>query len=241
MPTFDREKVKAILKIIVVATFNAKSSESDLFRNTLDCFSCSIDAMIQNISIEEWMQQEKARQSQKTLQNSIGDFHQKVLGTLPGIKDLTVGGIVDLESEEQKFFAEVKNKHNTTKGNHKVAIYDDLAKKIANYPDYTGYYVEILPKNAMAYNKVFTPSDNTEADATKKRRPANERIRCIDGKTFYAKVTGNENALEELYNLLPDLIAEILDEEFQEKRDTVAFKNDAKFTENFQRIFPTEI
>ena len=41
--------------------------------------------------------------------------------------------------------ADIKNKFNTTKGNHKVNIYDDL-DKILNSPEfkeYAGYYIEL--------------------------------------------------------------------------------------------------
>ncbi|WP_010129810.1 Eco47II family restriction endonuclease, partial [Haemophilus sputorum] len=64
-----------------------------------------------------------------------------------------------------------------------------------------GYYVEILPVNGKTYDKPFTPSDNK----TKTRRPENDRIRQIDGKSFYERVTGNPNALEDLYKMLPEV------------------------------------
>ena len=49
----------------------------------------------------------------------------------------------------KKIIAELKNKHNTMKGDARINIYDDLEKclKTTN-KGFTGYYVEILPKNA---------------------------------------------------------------------------------------------
>lgn len=90
----------------------------------------------------------------------------------------------------------------------------------------TGYYVEILPKNGKSYDEVFTPSDNV----TKKNRSGNERIRRIDGQTFYEKVTNNADALKELYELLPTVTAEILKEEFNEERDPNKYVNQEEFT-----------
>lgn len=161
------------------------------------------------MTLEQWKEAEKARQLQKTLQNDIGNMHQEILSTIDGIRDLKVGEIVDLESIDKKFIAEIKNKFNTTKGNHKVSIYDDIENKLKEYDDdFIGYYVEILPQKKKKYNKEFTPSDNN----TKSCRPINERIRIIDGYSFYAMVTGKENALEELFFKFPSMIKDILND-----------------------------
>lgn len=211
--TFDRKKIKKILKPLVEETLSNKNNE--LRRNTIDVFSQELECTILNIPKEEWEKREMTRQAQKTLQNKVGVLHQQILGTIDGVNDLGVGEIIDLKGPG--FIAEVKNKHNTTKGNHKTVIYDDLEKCLSEEDERTiGYYVEILPPNGKTYDKPFTPSDNK----TKNRRPENDRIRQIDGKTFYGKVTGNPNALEELYKMLPEIASEIIKEEFNEDRDT---------------------
>lgn len=231
MATFDKLKIKKVLTPVVKAAYTSQDSESDIYRNTLDIFSASLDSAIKGISREEWLIQEKQRQVQKTLQNDIGALHQSILGTLDGVENLGTGAIVDLKSETKHFIAEIKNKHNTTKGNHKVAIYDDLEKVLSNCddPKTVGYYVEILPPNGKAYNKPFIPSDNK----VKEKRLTNERIRQIDGQTFYAEVTGNPHALRELYELLPELCVEILQEEYGLKRNASDYKN----MEDFDKIY----
>ncbi|EMO5716916.1 Eco47II family restriction endonuclease [Enterobacter bugandensis] len=226
---FNREAVKNILRPIITSAYMSRESNSDLFRNTLDCFSCIIDASVKGISIEEWLEIERGRQVQKTLQNQIGEMHQKIIGTLPGIIDLGVGGVLDIRSDTLHFVAEIKNKHNTTKGNHKIAIYDDLERYLAQCPqDYIGYYVEILPMNGRRYNEPFTPSDNNTAQ----RRPTNERIRRIDGATFYDYVTGEQNSIRTLYNMFPEIISELLREIPNSNVGTVQLG-----AENFNMIF----
>lgn len=234
MNVFDRSKVKEVLKPIVESTYKAQKEEQNIYANTLDCFSAAIDASIRGITLEEWIESEKQRQAQKTLQNKIGDFHQKILGTIEGVTDLGVGGVVDIICENKKIVAEIKNKHNTTKGNHKKSIYDDLLSVLERYEGYTGYYVEILPKNGKSYNKPFAPSDNT----TKTLRAESKYIRVIDGKSFYKMVTGSDNALKELYSLIPELTAEILKESFDISRDASSIKSNQFFTELFEMIFP---
>lgn len=236
MSVFDRDKVKAVLKPIVESTYEAQQKEKDIYSNTLDCFSAVIDSSVRGTTLGEWKESEKQRQAQKTLQNKIGDFHQRVLGTLEGVDDLGTGGIVDLVSNDHKMVAEIKNKWNTTKGNHKKNIYDDLERVLDDEgkEGYEGFYVEMLPRNGQRYNDPFVPSDNTSST----RRESREDIRVIDGKTFYAKLTGDENALEELYSLVPELTAEILEESFGVKRDVADVKENEIFPELYNKIFP---
>ena len=219
---FDKDKFNEyFLNDIFLPTVN--TPEKDIYRNTLDPFSAKLDTLINGTKPETWITQEKVRQKQKTLQNKIGLLHQTVVGFFEGWDDLGDGAVVDVVNNERKIIAEIKNKHNTTKGNHKTRIYDDLNYQlINNYIGYTSYYVEILPEKQKAYNKVFTPSDNEkgsqkkdllkkyketgdnqfriEAEAIKRNRNANENIRVIDGLSWYSLVSGDRNFVIDLYN-----------------------------------------
>ena len=108
-----------------------------------------------------------------------------------------------------------RNKYNTTKGNHKTKIYDDLRSLVNDkYKGYISYYVEIIPKGKKTYNILFAPSDNKKH----KRKSAHRNIRVIDGKSFYALASGYPDALKDLYMVLPKVIADIQGESSQ--RDT---------------------
>jgi len=180
----------------------------DFFENTIDPFSALFDSSLHGLTLDQWFKSEKSRQIQKTMQNYVGEFHQMVLGGIDGWKDLGVGEVVDLCNSKEKMIAEIKNKYNTTKGNHKVAIYDDFKTLLAKptYASYTAYYVEVLPRNGRTYNKPFTPSDNRSSS----RRPIDEKIRVIDGKSFYELATGQADAIKELYKALPRVISDVL-------------------------------
>lgn len=223
---FDEKKIKEAIRPIIKSAYSLKVTDKDLRKNTLDVFSASMDSLMRGITHEKWLAEEKTRQVQKKLQNKIGELHQAVLGTIDGVENLGVGAIIDLESEKHKIIAEIKNKHNTTKGNHKVAIYDDLDKCLKGKElEYNSYYVEILPKNGKSYDEPFTPSDNK----TKTNRAKNERIRVIDGKSFYKKITGDENALKNLYEMLPTVASEILKEEYNIDRNPEDYINIDEF------------
>lgn len=233
MSVFDREKLKEALKPLVIETYKKQKEEPDIYKNTLDCFSAVIEASIRGITLEEWIGSEKERQAQKTLQNKIGEFHQKAIATIEGVEDLGVGGVVDIICREKKIVAEIKNKWNTTKGNHKNQIYDDLLMQVQANEGYIGYYVEILSKKGLRYDKPYTPSDNR----TKQRRPLNENIRVIDGRSFYELLTGKKDALKEMYLLLPDLTSEILRESYGVTKDSETLKKSQLFNELFENVF----
>jgi len=203
----NNDLFKFVEKVMKKAQTTDEDEEA-LYRNTLDPFSAIFDASASGLTLKSWLLLEKMRQKQKTLQNAIGDFHENIIGAMPGWKKLPVGNIIDDVSDEQRIIAEVKNKFNTTKGSDKKTLYDNLENELnEKYRGYTGYYIEIIPKNGKRYNKVFVPSDNT----TGTNRPANEKIRVIDGYSFYSLASGNANALHELYKVLPKIIASILD------------------------------
>jgi len=224
MSTFDKDKVKKILEPIITKAYESQATESDLRKNTLDVFSASIDSAIKGITLDEWKEQERQRQVQKTLQNQVGELHQEILGSLDGVTNLGTGKVIDLEGNG--FIAEIKNKHNTTKGNHKIAIYDDLESQLTSKSEDTvAYYVEILPRNGKSYNDEFTPSDNR----TSERRPVNPNIRQIDGQSFYEIVTGNKNALRELYELLPEVTTEIMNEKYGKKQKASDYIDETEF------------
>jgi hypothetical protein len=170
-----------------------------------------------------WETGEKNRQIQKTLQNHVGSFHQKILGAVDGWKDTGAGGVIDLVSEKQKVIAEIKNKYNTVKGSDKVKIYDHLEMQVMTkghqYKGFTAYYVEVIPQNGHRYDKEFTPSDNSQGQ----QRKANPLIRQIDGYSFYSMVTSVPDALGQLFASLPDAIEENSGYKFQDREFALNF------------------
>jgi hypothetical protein len=201
----DKDLCLAVAIVVNVIETAKNDAQIKLHKNVVDPFSALFHGITQSISYQEWIKQEKARQAQKTMQNAIGDFHQNILGAITEWENLGFGGGLDVISDKKRILAEVKNKYNTTKGNHKVEIYDSITmkQKLAQYKNYIGYYVEIIPQGKKKYDVPFTPSDNK----TNKRRPTRKNIRKIDGVSFYTLATGRQNALQELFEVLPQVIS----------------------------------
>lgn len=235
MESFSRNAIKDAIYPSIRRIYDAQHSDLNIYRNTLDGFSGMIDALVQDISMDEWLEQERNRQIQKTKQNAIGSLHEEIMGSIDGVENLEVGNVFDIRCDDLRLIAEVKNKHNTTKGNHKVNIYRDLEDALDSpeYHGFTAYYVEVLPKNGQRYNKPFTPPDNVSGC----NMPRREDIRVIDGYSFYALLTGSPDALEELYDELPYIVAEILSEISGDDVDPdLVIESDA-FNDIFTRTF----
>lgn len=177
-------------------------------KNVIDPFAAIFEMSGFNIDYDTWLKSETTRQAQKTLQNHIGDFHQNILGYATGWTNMKVGNVIDLLSESKKIIAEVKNKYNTISGGKLSDLYNTIdgliSPKTSIYKGYSAYYVAIIPKKPERFDKPFTPSDKEKGE----KCPVNEHIREIDGASFYSLVTGSDSALEDLFDVLPQVIYE---------------------------------
>lgn len=193
----------AVCDLQKVANSARIKAEKDGGRNVIDPFTALFQMQLLQIDPEEWPVTEQKRQIEKSLQNEIGNFHQKILGGIEGWQNMFTGSVVDLVCHERRIVAEVKNKHNTIKASDQAGLYDKLhdlvRKKGQEFAGYTAYYVEIIPKKPERYDLPFTPSDNT----TGTRKSEDPLIRRIDGASFYALATGHDDALRQLFHALP--------------------------------------
>ncbi len=218
---------EAVAKVVFATKKHLRSGESLNHKNTVDPFSAIFDSMIQNISYSDWVNQERARQAQKTLQNAIGNFHQNVLGFVPGWENLKVGKGLDLRNDSRNIIAEVKNKHNTMNSSSALATYEKMQKQLDWDPSckgYTAYCVIIIPHTKKALNTPFAP---TEKGVSRQKR---EDIRIIDGKSFYELVTGQSDALAHLYNRLPIILAKVL-------KSSVKLTDIAEYLDLFKKVY----
>lgn len=240
MKNFDQEKFDNYIleKIVTPLVESVVDNKKDIYRNTLDPFSALIDCMVRNCTPTDWKNQEERRQTQKTLQNKIGDLHEYVVDCFEGWERLEKG--VDVKNEKLKIIAEIKNKWNTTKGSHKVRLYDDLEGQVKrNHKEFTAYYVEILPKNKGKYDKNFTPSDNNKSG---ERRPSRDDIRIIDGASFYEIVSGEKDFLIKLYKeILPNSLRIAIKEINKNRKDKLKYpkniEKDPLFSEFIDKAF----
>lgn len=227
LPFISDEDLRAHVKWVL--SYIKQPTEKNFYKNAVDPFSAVFEASIQGIPLSKWVELEKVRQGQKSMQNKLGDFHQRILGSMPGWEDLGPRQFVDIRNTGRKIIAEIKNKYNTTKGSDKIVIYDNLKHALDHdYHGFTAYYVEIIPKNKYVYDKRFSPSDNK----THTVREVFNRIHVIDGKSFYALASGVPDALKQLYEILPQVIGDILGSPLE------TIVKDPLYRELFEKTYP---
>ncbi len=215
-------------RLLEAAKHAAEHVDTNPYRNVIDPFSALVDAARQKISLEKWMGQEKARQTQKGFQNALGDFHQDVLGFMPGWENMGRGGNIDIRNVEKKIIAEVKNKHNTMNARSAINVYDNLAGYIDfNDKSLKAYLVEIIPKKTKPYELPFIPSER----GTQRQRRDN--LVKVDGRSFYALASGDKLALDKLYKVLPKVLGDIM------RLDPVALSGSEDFKDLFERAYIT--
>lgn len=212
----DDNLIKEVKYLLDKAVLKRKDAEKSFSKNVIDPFGALFEAS-DFASHTEWRNAEMARQCQKTIQNHVGTFHQKILGHVDGWEDLETGGIVDLVNKEQKIIAESKNKYNTVTGGNLSGMYYSLESQVlpkhSQFKDFTAYFVNIIPKKPERFNIPFAPSDKE----TGSKCQENQLIRIIDGASFYHIVTGRVNALKELHAALPKVIETIYRQYYGQK------------------------
>lgn len=220
----DEDFLNEVETLLSKAKKKRDTAEKTFNSNVIDPFGALFESP-GFLSHEEWRNSELARQRQKTIQNHVGIFHQKILGHVEGWTDMGIGGIVDLLNENRKIIAEVKNKYSTVTGGDLAGKYKGLEELISpkhsRFKDYCAFFVNIIPRKPIRTNAPFTPSDK----GCGFQCPLNPNIRIIDGASFYELVTGRFNALKELHAALPHAIEYVLNERLDMKHFSIPDKD----------------
>jgi hypothetical protein len=198
--------------------------KAQLERNGLDIFKAVFDITNHKTSYDDWTLSEQVRQSDKTVNNKIGEFHQMLLGGVDGWEDLHVGDEtrVDLKNKSNTIFVELKNKHNTVTFGKLRDTFDVLKKIVDKYPKAIAYYAYIIPKVPGSGEKVWMTS----------QRQPHPRILEAWGKRIYEIVAGDSKALEKTWMALPKAIADVIG-----NGNSINSEDLAKLTRLFQSAF----
>jgi hypothetical protein len=139
------------------------------------------------------IESEILRQIDKSINNSIGSFHEQILG---GIKGYEIGNLsgFDIKAEDDTLFADIKNKHNTMNSSSAESLFQKLARYADSYKKANCYWVQILAKGS--FNEKWTGEING-------KEYSHSRVFKISGDQFYALISGQSDALYQLYRALP--------------------------------------
>jgi hypothetical protein len=186
-----------------------KISKKKFYNNKIDTIKLTFDTKFNKINEESIIETEILRQIDKSINNSIGTFHEQVLG---GIKGYEVGKLsgFDIKAEDDTLFADIKNKHNTMNSSSAEALFQKLARYADDYKKAKCYWVQILAKGS--FNEHWTGDING-------KEYSHSRVFKISGDQFYALLSGNNNALYDLYKALPRAIDDFM-KTVDEKKNT---------------------
>ena len=156
-------------------------------RNVVDPFlSLLIASTFGANSRDELLRLQNSNSALNGMSNALGYFHQEILAGVAGWANHDAG--YDLECPARRILAEVKNKHNTMNASNREKVIGDLDTAVRQKGrGWTGYLAIIVPRVPRRYE---TPLGTN--------RPVSE----IDGASFYHKVTGDPNALHDLFDVL---------------------------------------
>jgi len=180
-------------------------------KNIIDPIKLIFDKTVYKFSWEEIIKNEIFRQRDKSNNNDIGYFHQRIFQY---IKDCTVpasgwdvvftkdGGINLPDSDNvSRVFVEMKNKHNTMNSAASSRTYIKMQSQLLSDDDCACFLVEVIAKQSQS--TTWTVS----VDGQQKKH---RRIRRVSIDRFYALATGQEDAFYQMCMILPGIIEKVV-------------------------------
>lgn len=214
-----------------IEKYGDKLSSFDLKRfnkNTIDPIKLIFDKIVYRSSWEEIIQNEIFRQRDKSNNNDIGYFHQRIFQYIDKCHvpdNGTEGGWDIIYSNPQgipvaeagtvsRVYVELKNKHNTMNSSAAGKTFIKMQHQLLEDDDCACFLVETIAQRSQNI-KWETTVDKTKV--------GHKLIRRVSIDNFYALVTGQEDAFYQLCLVLPEIIEKAVSKSAQSilPQDTV--------------------
>ncbi len=178
----------------------ANISKKKFYKNKIDVIKLTFDSKFNDLDEETLIKTEISRQIDKSINNSIGTFHEEILGGIDGYEMGNLSGY-DIKASDDTLFADIKNKHNTMNSSSAESLFQKLAHYADTYKQANCYWVQILATKSI---------NQHWAGIINGKEYSHTRVFKISGDQFYQMLTGQENALYDLYKVLPKAIDDFL-------------------------------
>ena len=179
--------------------------------NVIDPIKLIFDKNVYGSSWEEIIKSEIFRQRDKSNNNSIGYFHQKIFQYIEGCTVPKVGWDVIFEKSDgieiedcgkvSRIFVEMKNKHNTMNSSASAKTYMKMQGQLLRDDDCACFLVEVIAKKSQNIAWKVT------LDGQKQKH---RRIRRVSIDEFYKIITGEDDAFYQLCMILPKMIESVI-------------------------------
>lgn len=193
-----------------------QSFDLDRFnKNIVDPIKLVFDKTVYRSSWEETISNEIFRQRDKSNNNDIGYFHQRIFQYIANCRvpqNGTEGGWDVIYNNPEgiplpdgstvhSIYVEMKNKHNTMNSSSAGKTFIKMQNQILNDDDCACFLVEAIAKK----------SQNIKWETTVNGQKVRHRlIRRVSLDQFYALVTGEEDAFYKVCMVLPKVIQEVV-------------------------------
>lgn len=165
-------------------------TKKNFYSNKVDTIKLTFDSKFNFIDEEELIQSEILRQIDKSINNSIGTFHEEILGGIKGFESGNLSGY-DIKATDDTLFAVFG------KSEYPKIVSDAVFEKLANaariYLKAKFYYVLIDD---------YTDTHEKWVIGNEEYSVSQKRVFKISLKQFYSEITRQENAFEEICNKL---------------------------------------
>ena len=187
-------------------------------KNIVDPIKMIFDKTVYQTSWDEIVGNEIFRQRDKSNNNDIGYFHQRIFqyinnchvpdnGTEGGwdvIFQVPEGITLPEGDIVHTVYVEMKNKHNTMNSAATGKTFIKMQNQLLKDDDCACFLVEAIAKKSQ--NIKWEPSVD-------KQKVGHKLIRRVSMDKFYALVTGQEDAFYQLCMVLPEIIQKVVDSE----------------------------
>ncbi len=203
-----------------IEKYGEKLKSFDLKRfnkNIIDPIKLIFDKTVYQASWEEIVSNEIFRQRDKSNNNDIGYFHQRIFQYIEKcrVPDNGKEGGWDVIFENpdsieipsagtvSRVYVEMKNKHNTMNSASAGKTFIKMQNQLLTDDDCACFLVEAIAQR----------SQNIKWETTvDKHKVGHKLIRRVSLDNFYALVTGQEDAFYQMCMVLPDIIQKAVDE-----------------------------
>ena len=203
-----------------IEKYGEKLKSLDLKRfnkNIIDPVKLIFDKTVYQASWEEIVSNEIFRQRDKSNNNDIGYFHQRIFQYIDKcrVPDNGKEGGWDVIFENpdsieipsagtvSRVYVEMKNKHNTMNSASAGKTFIKMQNQLLTDDDCACFLVEAIAQH----------SQNIKWETTvDKHKVGHKLIRRVSLDKFYALVTGQEDAFYQMCMVLPDVIQKAVDE-----------------------------
>lgn len=171
-------------------------------KNIVDPIKLTFDQKVSGSKIDDTIMFECLRQRDKSNNNHIGYFHQKLFRYAGKEWQVPKKGF-DVVNNEKHIFVEMKNKHNTMNSSSSQKTYMNMQSKLLEDDQATCMLVEVIAKKSQDIPWKITLNGKLHNHS---------KIRRVSIDKFYEIVFGDKTAFMKLCKALPMIIDDVLDE-----------------------------